>query len=119
MRLRTTIITNEPTLIALVLVGLGCGVAPSMRGPADLHGEGWGENYSTSAGGGAVRGNVRRRRIPHDTPPGSLQRVAPAGTARQRARTIPISDAPPAERDRSVCSAARRAASQGDTDGRP
>ena len=40
MRLRTTIITNEPTLIALVLVGLGGGVAPSMRGPADLHGEG-------------------------------------------------------------------------------
>jgi len=59
MRLRTTIITNEPTLIALVLVGLVSGVAPSMRGPADLHGEGWGENYSTSAGGGAVRGNVR------------------------------------------------------------
>jgi hypothetical protein len=40
MRLRTTIITNEPTLIALVLAGLGGGVAPSMRGPADLHGEG-------------------------------------------------------------------------------
>jgi hypothetical protein len=59
MRLRTTIITNEPTLIALVLVGLGGGVAPSMRGPADLHGEGWSETYSTSAGGGAVRGNVR------------------------------------------------------------
>jgi hypothetical protein len=59
MRLRTTIITNEPTLIALVLAGLGGGVAPSMRGPADLHGEGWGENYSTSAGGGAVRGNMR------------------------------------------------------------
>ena len=29
MRLRTTIITNEPTLIALMLVGLGGGVAPS------------------------------------------------------------------------------------------
>ena len=119
MRLRTTIVTNEPTLIALVLVGLGGGVAPSMRSPADLHGNGWGENYSAGAGAPAVRGNVRRRRIPHDTPPGSLQRAAPAGTARQRARTIPISDVPPAVRGRSACSVARRAASQGDADGRP
>ena len=57
---------QRTTLIALVLVGLGGGVAPSMRGPADLHGEGWGENYSTSAGGGAVRGNVRHE---HRTAP--------------------------------------------------
>ena len=40
MRLRTTIITIEPTLVALVRVGLGGGVALSMKGPADLHGEG-------------------------------------------------------------------------------
>lgn len=66
MRLRTTIITNEPTLIALVLVGLGGGVAPSMRSPADLHGKGWGENYSASAGAPAVRGNVRHE---HRTAP--------------------------------------------------
>ena len=66
MRLRTTIITNEPTLIALVLVGLGGGVAPSMRGPADLHGEGWGENYSASAGDAVVRGNVCHE---HDAAP--------------------------------------------------
>ena len=66
MRLRTTIITNEPTLIALVLVGLGGGVAPSMRSPADLHGNGWGENYSAGAGAPAVRGSVRHE---HRTAP--------------------------------------------------
>ena len=100
MRLRTTIVTNEPTLIALVLVGLGGGVAPSMRGPADLHGEGCSETYSTSAGGGAVRGNVRCEStvLEYGTPPGSLQRAAPAGTARQRAGTTPIGNVPPAVR---------------------